>query len=291
MKKNIFFLFFFFSPLLALTQKPTPYYIVPEDTAKIKGSKQDMIKPVTITKTPQLGKIAIKNENGDSVVVFFSYDEKKRLNKVEYRYSNSGRVFKENLFYDAQNRLYLIANETTNSRTNEAPRCGFTIISYTVPDSKVMSVSTFNTMNQRTGGRTFRYSGDSIIVTSTSETTRTTSEEWFVMAAGGQNVLLSKAGLQKSENIDFYQFRDPTSFLPDVYNEIYLGYRNFIWYVMEGNRNMVHKTKRFLDGNGGASLADSYSKNIYGWVVTVKVRGENSGRATGTKFRFEYLNE
>ncbi|MBI5858016.1 MAG: hypothetical protein HZB42_10275 [Sphingobacteriales bacterium] len=257
----------------------------------MKRGKLETLKPVEIAKTPQLGKIAIKNENGDSVVIFFNYDERKRLNKVEYQYSNNGRVVKENLFYDAQNRLYLIANEITNSRTNEARRCYFTIISYTIPESKVMSVSYFNTMNQRTGRRTFRYSGDSIIVTRSNESPRTTSEEWFVMAAGGQNVLLSKAGLQKSESVDFYQFRNPSSFLPDVYNEIYLGYRDFIWYVMEGNRNLVHKTNRFFDGNGGVSLADSYSKNIHGWVVTVKVRGENNGTSTGTKFRFEYLNE
>lgn len=290
MRKKNFFLIFFFSPLLAFAQKPTPYYLTPEDTVKMKGGKQDVLKPVAIAKTPQLGKITIEDID-KTVVIFFNYDERKRLNKVEYRYSNNGRVFTQNLFYDSQNRLYLIANETGNSRTNEDPRSSFTIISYTVAGSKVMSVSTFNTMNQRTGRRTFRYSGDSIIVTSTSETTRTTSEEWFVMAADGQNVLLSKAGLQKSENVDFYQFRDPSSFLPDVYNQIYLGYRDFIWYVMEGNRNMVHKKNMLIDGRKHAKVVETYSKNIHDWVVSVRVRGENEGRATGTKFRFEYLNE
>ena len=135
MKRLLIIFSLLFCSLFATAQRKTPFFTPPADTAKNKSADTSKYKKavavgvakpdVRVLKKPLLTKVSILNMT-NKIEIFYSYDDKDKLTKVEYK-SARGLSIKDYLFYDEQKRIYLIVREDIRFPASFiTTRCGTT---------------------------------------------------------------------------------------------------------------------------------------------------------------------
>lgn len=272
------------------SQVNTPKQSPSGDSNRIKLLKKIPLNAAAMLKQPLLSEVLIQYPDKD-IRLQFNYDENSRLNKITYTFpAQERRTGVRYLFYDSLNRVYHTVMEITDKRNNTIVNWYSTLLYRN--DSRPASILNYNNLAQRTSRVLYRYNGDSIVATMHDDATNREYTRWYLQTPDKRNILVNNTyGLKTAENIDFLPVRNPVSFLPPVFNEIYIGNAEWIWYVLNGCKDIASRIKYTDEGQTSIVFCDpeKFTVNSYGWVKSVWLSSESN--SMGTMFRFKYYNE
>lgn len=248
------------------------------NTGKVSGVNDRYL----LAKKTLLSKLRVENLT-NWIEVTFQYDANNQLDKVDFKNAN-GKLETHHLFYDVKKRLYLVVKQMGGRPSAFIEERKFIVINYD-STSRINKVSCYNSDNRLTEYSTYSYEENAVTKTYVMGSGSTRYVTLYSTYPDG-NLLKTSSTVGKTDYQAFVSYRDPTSYLPEGYSSMYAGGFEYVWYAMEGNRNLNYKRITESGGRKITSVIKKYKVNANGRVTFVRFAPEEGN--IGTDFTYEY---
>ncbi len=274
-------------------QQPTPFVKAPDNKPGFSKVSIAPLSPgnLTVAQLPRLSRMTLEMA-GNTGEMTFQYDVSNRLIRTETVFQAGNRTV-QSLFYDSLGRVYLMVEDAVR-RPDMKKKSRYALVTYNAAN-QIAAVDWYNTGGVKSGSRTYRYDGLTVLRNQVSSRGRIGIEDRYTLTADRKNILQFRRGDQNVTTLSFYPVADPFSYLPDILQELYYPEQTDFRCVLGGNSNLFREQTSLVEGRGTVLKfqVEDYGTDQQGRLTNclLKMDTNADGRYENPwQFRFEYVN-